>query len=249
MKHLGAQQAFVAFAIVSILQSVPAQAQTGMIQQISDFEAGTAGWRSVRIDKKIPATTFRIKQIEGVTSVEASAKNSMALFTRRVMVDLNKTPILCWRWRVSDVVQTADISKKSGDDQAARIYIGLDLPNSSISLGTRAKLAIARARGGNEIPDGAINYVWDNRYPVGTARNNVYTRQAKIIVAQTGSNQAQQWITERYNLASDIRKQFRTGKAKVTSIAISSDTDNSGETVRAAFADIHAVSANTPCRF
>ncbi|MEP0076625.1 DUF3047 domain-containing protein [Parasphingorhabdus sp.] len=227
----------------------PAEAQTGAIQRISNFETGTAGWRSIRIDKKVPATTFRIRQIEGVTSVEARARNSMALFTRRVMVDLNRTPILCWRWRVSDVVRTADISKKSGDDQAARIYIGLDLPNSSISLGTRAKLAIARARGGNDIPDGAINYVWDNRYPVGTARNNVYTRQAKIIVAQSGSSQAQQWITERHDLASDIRKQFRTRKAKVTSVAISSDTDNSGETVRAAFADIHAVSASAPCRF
>lgn len=244
-----AQHIILTLAITGALPALPAQGQTSAIQRISDFETGTAGWRSIRIDKKIPATTFRIKQIEGITSVEASARNSMALFTRRVMIDLDKTPILCWRWRVSDVVRTADISKKSGDDQAARIYVGLDLPNNSISLGTRAKLAIARARGGNEIPDGAINYVWDNRYPVGTVRNNVYTRQAKIIVAQSGGSQARQWITERHNLAADIRKQFRTGKARVTSIAISSDTDNSGETVRAAFANIHAVSANAPCRF
>ncbi|MEL6876458.1 MAG: DUF3047 domain-containing protein [Pseudomonadota bacterium] len=219
------------------------------VQQISRFATGTQGWRAVQIDRKVPATRFARKRIDGIAAVEAIARNSMALFTKPVMVDLTQTPILCWRWRVSNVVKNADITKKSGDDQAARIYIGLDLPNSKLSLGTRARLAIARSRGGEAIPDGAINYVWDNRLPVGTARKNVFTGQAKIIVAQSGNREAGKWITERHDLARDIRKQFRTDKARVTSIAISSDTDNSGGSVTAAFADIHMVGAGSPCRF
>ncbi len=224
-------------------------AQSGSVQRISNFASGTAGWRSIQIDKKIPATKFAAKRIQGVPAIEAYARKSMALFTRSVTVNLSKTPVLCWRWRVNNVVKSANIAKKSGDDQAARVYVGLDLPSSAISLGTRAKLALARTRGGNAIPDGAINYVWDNRFPVGTARNNVYTKQAKIIVAQSGAAQAGTWVNERRNLAADIQKQFKTGKAKVTSIAISSDTDNSGETVTAAFADIHMVSANAKCQY
>ncbi|WP_108812402.1 DUF3047 domain-containing protein [Sphingorhabdus sp. Alg231-15] len=226
-----------------------AAAQNAGVQRISNFASGAAGWRSVKIDKKVPATKFTAKRIQGVPAIEAYARMSMALFTRPVMVNLTKTPVLCWRWQVDDVVRTANIAKKSGDDQAARIYIGLNLPNSSISLGTRAKLALARTRGGNAIPDGAINYVWDNRFPVGTARNNVYTKQAKIIVAQSGAAQAGTWVNERRNLAADIQKQFKTSKAKVTSIAISSDTDNSGETVTAAFADIHLVPAGSKCQY
>lgn len=224
-------------------------AQSGGVQRISNFASGTAGWQSVRIDKKVPATRFTAKNIQGVPAIQAYARKSMALFTRPVTVNLSKTPILCWRWRVNDVVRTANIAKKSGDDQAARVYIGMDLPNSALSLGTRAKLALARTRGGKAIPDGAINYVWDNRFPVGTARNNVYTKQAKIIVAQSGAAQAGRWVNERRNLAADIQKQFKTSKAKVTSIAISSDTDNSGETVTAAFADIHLVGANGKCQY
>lgn len=239
----------VATAMMLTASSTIVAAQSGGVQRISNFASGTAGWRSVQIDKKVPATKFAAKHIQGVPAIEAYARNSMALFTRRVTVDLAKTPVLCWRWRVNDVVKTANIAKKSGDDQAARVYIGLDLPSSAISLGTRAKLALARTRGGNAIPDGAINYVWDNRFPVGTARNNVYTKQAKIIVAQSGAAQADTWVNERRNLAADIQKQFKTGKAKVTSIAISSDTDNSGETVTAAFADIHLVSANAKCQY
>jgi len=240
---------FIAASLVALaLSPVILSAQSGGVQRISNFGNGTAGWKTVRINKKVPATKFKTRRIQGVPALEAFARKSMALFVRRVRVNLARTPVLCWRWRVSNVVKTANIAKKSGDDQAARIYIGLDLPSSSIPLGTRAKLALARS-GGNDIPDGAINYVWDNRYPVGTARNNVYTKQAKIIVAQTGTRQVGQWVNERRNLASDIQKQFRTTKAKVTSIAVSSDTDNTGETVRAAFADIHFVSARGKCRF
>lgn len=241
--------AIITIAAFLALSPATLNAQSGSVQRISNFASGTAGWRSVRIDKKVPATKFTAKRIQGVPAIEAFASKSMALFTRPVMVNLAATPVLCWRWRVNDVVKTANIAKKSGDDQAARIYIGLDLPNSAISLGTRAKLALARTRGGNEIPDGAINYVWDNRLPVGTIRNNVYTKQAKIIVAQSGAAQAGRWVNERRNLSADIQKQFKTGKAKITSIAISSDTDNSGETVTAAFADIHMVAANRQCQY
>lgn len=232
-----------------VMSPAPSNAQSNKLQRVSNFGTNTAGWRSVRINKKVPATIFRAKRIDGIPAVEAVANMSMALFTRRISVNLVKTPILCWRWRVSNVVRTANIAKKSGDDQAARIYIGLDLPNASIPLATRAKLALARKRGGNDVPDGAINYVWDNRFPVGTTRNNAYTKQAKIIVAQTGARQAGRWVTERRNLAADIKKHFKTGKAKVTSIAISSDTDNTGESVKAAFADIHLVAAAQQCQF
>lgn len=241
--------AFLGIIVFLAIASYPLQAQNAGAQWVSNFASGTAGWRSVQIDKKIPPTKFTAKRIDGVPAIEAYAHKSMALFTRPVMVNLAKTPVLCWRWRVNDVVRSANIAKKSGDDQAARVYIGLDLPNSSIPLGIRAKLALARTRGGNAIPDGAINYVWDNRFPVGTARNNVYTRQAKIIVAQSGATQAGMWVNERRNLATDIRKQFKTDRAKVTSIAISSDTDNSGETVTAAFADIHLVPASAKCQY
>lgn len=241
--------ALISIALVFVVSPGTVAAQSSGVQRISNFASGTAGWQSVRIDKKVPATTFTAKNIQGVPAIQAYARKSMALFTRPVTVNLAKTPILCWRWRVNDVVRTANIAKKSGDDQAARIYIGLDLPNSAISLGTRAKLALARTRGGNAIPDGAINYVWDNRFPVGTARNNVFTKQAKIIVAQSGAAQAGQWVNERHNLAADIQKQFKTSKARVTSIALSSDTDNSGETVTAAFADIHLVAANGKCQY
>lgn len=219
------------------------------VVQISNFANGTSGWSVQRIDNKVKPTVFSAKKIDGVSAVQAYSNNSMALLVKNTSVNLAATPVLCWRWRVNRTVAAADITKKSGDDQAARIYIGLDLPKSAVPLGTRIKLAAARSSSKARIPDGVINYVWDNKLPVGTARSNVYTKQAKIIVMQSGNGAANKWVTERRNLAQDISRQFKTNAAKVESIAISSDTDNAGGSVTAAFADIHFTTANGTCKF
>ena len=234
-------------AIVLITSGSVLYAQNSNIVRISNFTIGMNGWMVQRIDKKVPPTRFSAKKIDGVSAVQATSNKSMALLTKRVSINLSKTPILCWRWRVNRTVSGADITKKSGDDQAARIYVGLDLPNSKIPLGTRIKLAAARSKSKASIPDAAINYVWDNKLPVGTARPNVYTKQARIIVAQSGNAAAGRWVNERYNLANDINRQFKTKAAKIQSIAISSDTDNAGGSVMAAFADIHFT--NGKCNF
>jgi Protein of unknown function (DUF3047) len=225
-----------------------ALANAGIIW-IGDFKNGLTGWTVQRLNKKVPATRFTATTIGGKNAVEAKAVKSMALLTRKVAVDLTQTPVLCWQWRVSGALKSADITKKSGDDQAARVYVGLKLPANSMSLGTKAKLATARAQGGASIPDGALNYVWDNKFAVGTARANVYTNRARIVVMQTGNSQAGQWVSERRDVAADVEKQFKTKQGKVTFIAISADTDNTGETVTAWFANIHMVGAGQSCQY
>ncbi len=92
-----------------------------------------APWRVVQIDKKTSMTTYRLATVAGVAAVEARAKDSMALLARPVSVDLAATPILCWRWLVNAPVARGDMTKKSGDDYAARLYVAFDMPISAIS--------------------------------------------------------------------------------------------------------------------
>ncbi len=232
----------------AIISGAAAYGQSTVVK-ISNFANGMSGWSVQRIDKKVKATVFSAKKIDGVSAVQAYSNNSMALLVKNTSVNLAVTPILCWRWRVNQTIAAADITKKSGDDQAARIYIGLDLPRKAIPIGTRLKLAVARSGSKVRIPDGVINYVWDNKLAVGTSRPNVYTKQAKIIVMQSGNGDINKWVSERRNLAQDISHQFKTKSAKIESIAISSDTDNAGGSVTAAFADIHFITANAKCQF
>jgi hypothetical protein len=100
----------------------------------------------------------------------------MALLGRTVAVDLKKTPILCWQWRIDAPVASADMNKKSGDDYAARVYLTFTVPPEQLGFATRTKLSLARSIYGNQVPDAAINYVWDNKQPVGTLQRQCLHR-------------------------------------------------------------------------
>ncbi len=206
-------------------------------------------WQLMQLEKQVPATQFRSLQWEGVAAIEARAHQSMALLGRPVSVDLKTTPVLCWRWRVDAVVKNADMSKRSGDDYAARVYVAFTLPREALSLLDQAALTLARGVYGASVPDGAINYVWDNRYPVGTRQPNAYTSRAQMIVRRSGNQEAGKWVGERVNLLEDAVAAFRSDDPKPVLVAIASDSDNTGDSVRAGFADLHFVTRDERCSF
>jgi hypothetical protein len=75
-----------------------------------------------------------------------------------------------------------------------------------------------------------------------------YTDRAQLIVAESGSEKARQWVTERADIQADFGRAFG-GTARPTQLAVASDTDNTGSTARAGFADIHFVARSERCRF
>ena len=241
MKRRSRLAAIMAIAAVSLGSAPPTTVH------LSDFSRGLAGWSVHRIDRSVPLTRFRTERIDGRDAVVAEANSSMGMLVRPIAVDLSRTPILCWRWRIASVVSRADITRKSGDDQAARVFIGLRLPGNRLSLGDRIKLSAARRQTTMPLPDATLNYVWDNRLPVGTVRPNVFLNLARVFVAESGNGNAGRWVAERRDIAADIQSQFRTADGRVTMIALSSDTDNTKSTATAAFADLHLVARDQPC--
>lgn len=200
------------------------------------------------MSRKVPPTRCRVAKVAGVQAIEARAQGSMALLARPISVDLAETPVLCWRWFVDAPVARADMTRKSGDDYAARLYVSFDIPDARMSAGTRLKLKLARSAFGRDVPDAAVNYVWDNRNSVGTRRKSPYTDRAQLIVAETGAARASQWVSERADVAADFSNAFG-GAGRPIQLAIASDSDNTGSTARAAFADLHFVSRSDRCRF
>ena len=207
------------------------------------------GWQIIQLEKHVPPTQYRSLYWDGVHAIEAQASRSMALLGRKVDVDLTATPILCWRWRVDDVLKKADMKRRQGDDYAARVYLAFALPSEALSFTDKAALSVARALFGDRVPDAAINYVWDNRHPIDTRMPNAYTDRAQMIVRRTGSAEVGRWVTERVDVRDDVIRAFGSDKARPILVAIASDTDNTGERVRAGFADLHFVGKNDACNF
>lgn len=206
-------------------------------------------WRVVQLDAKVAPTQYQIRTWDGVTAIEANARASMALLARPLQLDLSATPVLCWRWRVERVLQLADLSTKNGDDYAARVYVAFRIDPSAMSFGTRASLGIARAAFGPMVPDGALNYVWDNHHPVGTRAPNAYTARTVMVVQRSGATQLGQWVSERVNVLADAVQAFGTDKLQANLLAVAADTDNTREQAHSGFADLHFVGASQACRF
>ena len=204
-------------------------------------------WQIIRLETHVPATTYRLRHWDGVNAIEANADASMALLGRLVDVDLHETPILCWLWRTDSVVKSANMTKRQGDDYAARVYLAFSLPKETLTLADKAALAIARSIFGSHVPDAAINYVWDNIHPIGTRVPNAYTSRAQMVVLRTGNSDSGKWMAERVNVLDDLHRSFGTLRGKLKLLAIASDSDNTKEKARAGFAEIAFVKSEENC--
>jgi hypothetical protein len=135
---------------------------------------------------------------------------------------------------------------KSGDDFAARVYVSVEVPDDQMGLGRRLQLGLARAIWGSALPDGAINYVWDNQQAIGHEQANAYTDLAQMIVLQTGDSLADQWVPQVRDVGQDIERLFGPG-TQIKQVAVTTDTDNTGEQMRAGFADLRFTDDPAKC--
>lgn len=213
---------------------------------VGRFADGLDPWREVQLNDKLARNRFVVRDWDGVTALEVRSERSMSLMARPLSIDLAATPVLCWRWRIDAPLAKADMTTRAGDDYAARVYVTLSIPAADQGFALRAKLKMARALWGADLPDAALNYVWDNRRPIGTEAPNAYTDRTMMIVQRSGSADAQRWVWERRDVGRDAARLFGVS-ATAVQLAVTADTDNTGEAAHAGFADIHFVPTDVPC--
>ncbi len=121
---------------------------------VSDFAgSGLNGWEPIRFKGE---TGYQLVDAPGGTALLAQAQGSASGLVRKISVDLNRTPVLRWRWRVDNTLQNNNERSRIGDDYPARVYV--ILKSGFLSLKTRA-----------------LNYVWSSHQPNGATWPNAYT--------------------------------------------------------------------------
>lgn len=194
------------------------------------------GWQLQTLPNIARHTRYSLVEVDGRTVLEADAHAAFAALALPLRADPHRTPWLEWSWRVDNVVQKGDIRTKEGDDYAARVYVVFDYDVSKLTFGERAKIRMAHALYGTELPIASLCYVWDNRQPVGFTSWSAYTDRLRMIVATSGS--PQRLVRVSRNVVDDFRAAFGEEPPAIKAIVVASDTDNTGESVRAHFGDI-----------
>jgi hypothetical protein len=173
----------------------------------------------------------------GTTVLKVDSNHSAGSIALPFNLDPLKTPRLSWRWKVSRVIDKADMEQRSGDDFAARVYVFFDVPLDSLSFAERSKVRLARLIAGPDVPTAALVYVWDNKHRIGFANASPYTRSVQKFVLQSGPDHVGKWTSETRDVAADFRLAFSREPPRVTGVAVGNDTDQTDEQVSTWFGD------------
>ena len=188
---------------------------------------------------KIAANKFMLVTDEGKTVLRVDSDNSGGSLGLPLTTNTGDTgSLLEWRWKVSRVLDKADMNTKPGDDFAARVYVFFDVAMESLSFADRTKLRLARMIAGPDVPTAALCYVWDNKHAIGRTQWSPYSNRARIIVLQSGSTHVGKWMNESRDIAADFREAFGFDAPAVTGIAVGNDTDNTAEKVSTWIGDV-----------
>lgn len=204
--------------------------------------AQTDGWKPLMF-KKIPKpTAYQLVSDGSAVVVKATSEAAASGLTKEVKIDPSIFPVVQWRWKVENLLVRSDVTRKSGDDYPARLYITFEYDPDKVSFGRKLKYSAGRALFG-EIPIAALNYIWDTKTPLGTVVDNAYTDFAKMIVVESGAEKVGVWVEESRNVYQDYKQAFGEDPSFINGVAIMTDTDNTKERAVAYYGDIRFVRA------
>jgi hypothetical protein len=191
---------------------------------VSRFESdGLAGWvrKSFRGE-----TEYSLVRDGESTVLKAHSRATASGIYRKVTIDPLQYRYLRWKWKVVEPLGNSMEKTKAGDDYSARMYVVFP---GFFFWQTKA-----------------INYVWAGRLPKEESFPNPFTRNAMMVVVESGADKAGSWVNEQRDILADYRHLFGGEPRKLGAIAIMTDSDNTGGSATAWYSDITLSSTPAP---
>lgn len=200
---------------------LPAAAADGLHFTAADILA----WESHAFQGE---TRYTPVTLDGRAAVHAvcTGGGASGLFYRQD-IDLRKTPVVEWSWRVETTFGAIDETRKAGDDYPARLY----LVDAHPLLPWRTR---------------AINYVWASAMPPGRAWPNAYAPQVRMLAVRGGQDAGGGWRSERRHVPADFRRLYGSAPERISSVAIMTDCDDTGGRAEAWYGEIRFLPGQPP---
>lgn len=152
--------------------------------------------------------------------VEAKSSNSASGLLYKKKIDLHATPILRWRWRLTQPLVNTREKTREGDDFAARLYI---------VIGGGLRFWQRRA----------LSYVWTHQIPAGEYWPNPFAGDSAMMFSlRSASAVADTWAKEKRNVFLDLKQVFGREIRYIDAIAVMTDTDNTHSQAAAHYGEI-----------
>lgn len=96
------------------------------------------GWEVLTFPRVSRLTTYTVDGKAAKFWVKEESNASASALIKDLQLDPKAYPILCWRWKVQNIVRKGDELKKEGDDYSARVYVNFGYDPKKASLLERA---------------------------------------------------------------------------------------------------------------
>lgn len=208
-------------AVLIAVVTLPVAAASGIVPRFS--VSGLKGWLQKPFEGR-PHTRYTLEDDDGTPVAHAVCKDSASGLIWKGDVDLDKTPVLHWRWKISRLYPGIDEWTRAGDDFPARVYVvtGTEwLPWTIKSL----------------------SYVWSNgsrRGPRGVPYwKSPYTGQARMVAVRSGDDGVGRWQQESRDVRQDYRRVFGADVHHLGAVAVMTDCDDSHNHAQAWYGDLY----------
>ncbi|OGB25470.1 MAG: hypothetical protein A3I66_15380 [Burkholderiales bacterium RIFCSPLOWO2_02_FULL_57_36] len=209
MKYFLLFPIFLALSSPTLGQSIPVGAFSS-----GDFSGWTEkSFKGHTIYEVVKDQELRKSVVRAQTQDAASGR------FKKITIDLSRTPILNWSWKIEKPYTGIDENTKAGDDFPVRVYVVVE--RGFLGLSTKA-----------------LNYVWASKNLIGASWSNPFTSQARMLAVNSGAADTGTWVAHKRNVRDDLKAAFGEDFTEIHLVAIMTDGDNSGQQARAWYGDI-----------
>jgi hypothetical protein len=193
-------------------------------------------WRKITFPRTPETKYIFEEETQTVCTLAEASASAMAI---EFPGTLEEYPLLSWEWQIEGVLEAGNAEKKEGDDYAARIYVNFERDNR-LTWWEEARASLFESFYGQEIPGQTLAFIWANHMKKGEIISSPYTKHARMVILQNGNDRAGEWVQQEANILHWYHRAFGTTEQPppVHSIAIMTDSDNTGETARACFRNV-----------
>jgi hypothetical protein len=196
------------------------------------------GWEPLILLRTKKETQYGLMKDDGRTVLHAKAQGASSGLMHTVSIDATKQPWLNWRWKIANLITSADNSRSATEDSPVRIVLAFDGDKDGLSFSDQILYETARVMTGRELPYATLMYIWENKAPVETVIPNTRSKRFQKLVVASGTHGIGEWHTFTRNIVEDYEKAFGEKPGKLIGVGVMTDTDNTGETAEAWYGDI-----------
>lgn len=213
--HCVLSRPFVLILTLALTNITVSQLIAADCLQYEDFKDSVVGMfpKAWSPRKSSGATAYRVFEEDGFQFVRASAPKLGVEADKIKPWDVERHPVLTWKWRPRQFPTGAN-ERDGKNDSVLGVYVGF----SWLS--------------------GSLKYIWSETLPVGTQFSTGFLAKTKMHVINTGRPSLPTWVEVRVNVASDYKRRFSGNKIeKPAGIALLTDSDDTGTFAEGDYAD------------